>query len=94
MQFTTRPRMRLKPSYFEEDFAEAVRIIEIKLTLNDSDVPPEAGDDPDYPPLAFTGTARGVHMMRLSKVSGTVRKKRDYIRWTFVDVVSIPSYET
>lgn len=92
-QFATRQSMRLKPSYFEEDFAEAVRIIEITLSIDDIVVPPEDDDDPDptCPPIAFSGTARGVHMSRLSKVSGTVRKKRDYIRWTFVDVVCIVS---
>lgn len=69
-----------------------MRIIEIRLAIDeDTVVEPEDDDavDPSCPPLAFSGTARGVHMMRLSRVSGVVRKKRDYIRWTFVDVVCI-----
>lgn len=82
--------MRRKPAYFDEEFAEAVRVIEIQLELNeDVELEPEDGDDPDpaYPPLAFKGTSRGVHLNRKSQVTGAIRKKHGYIQWTFVDVV-------
>jgi hypothetical protein len=88
--------MRLKPAYFDSDFAEATRIVEAQFTLDESpsslDSPLEEDDDPDphYPPLRFTGTARGIHLSQSSRVQGTIRKKKDYVRWTFVDVVSVP----
>lgn len=86
--------MRLSSSYFDSEFAEATRIVEAQFTLDDdpsmADLEPEDDDDPDprYPPLAFVGTARGMHLSQSSRVRGTIRKKKDYIRWTFVDVIS------
>ena len=84
--------MRLKPAYFDGDFAEATRVVEAQFTFDEEkslDIEPEDDDDPDYPPIAFSGLARGVHLTRHSRVHGTIRKKKDYIRWSFVDVVSV-----
>ena len=78
--------MRLQPAFFDEDFAEAVRIIEIQLEIDQeasAAIPLEKYDDPKFPPIAFTGTGRG-SVNRLSKVTGIVRKMRDAVRWHFV----------
>lgn len=83
--------MRLQPAYFDDDFAEATRLVEARLTLDDeTELAPEDDDDPDpaYPPLAFVGTARGMLHNHRSLVHGTIRKKKDYVRWSFVDVFS------
>ncbi|KAI0697143.1 hypothetical protein BC835DRAFT_1339253 [Cytidiella melzeri] len=88
--FTASDRMRLRPAYFETDFAEATRIVEARFFLDDNpaspELLPEEDDDPDprYPPLPFVGTARGVHLSQSSRVRGVIRKKKDYVRWSFV----------
>lgn len=84
--------MRLQAAYFEQDFAEATRIVEAQFAFDEEAslaTELEDDDDPEYPPIAFSGLARGVHLSRHSRVHGTIRKKKDYVRWTFVDVVSV-----
>ncbi|KAI0803010.1 hypothetical protein BC629DRAFT_1591110 [Irpex lacteus] len=88
--------MRLQAAYFEQDFAEATRIVEAQFTFDEEAslaTELEDDDDPEYPPIAFSGLARGVHLSRHSRVHGTIRKKKDYVRWTFVDVVSITTHD-
>jgi hypothetical protein len=43
-----------------------------------------ATDDPQYPPIEFTGTAFS-HTMPLARMQGVVRRTRDgVVRWSWV----------
>ncbi|KAI0085678.1 hypothetical protein BDY19DRAFT_996579 [Irpex rosettiformis] len=85
--YTSMQEMRLHPTYFDGDFSEATRVVEAQFVFDEEAslaTELEEDDDPSYPPVAFSGLARGVHLTRQSHVRGTIRKKKDYIRWSFI----------
>ena len=97
-QFSSLSDGPLNPSFFNDEFTEAVRIMEVDLVVLDpsAEVPPspyasrfEANLDIDdaYPTIHFTGKSRGVHS-GLSRMAGTVQMLRGgTVRWNFVSTV-------
>ncbi|KAI0076228.1 hypothetical protein K474DRAFT_1279125 [Panus rudis PR-1116 ss-1] len=73
------------PDFFDDEVEEAVRLVEMNLTIDrDAKIEPEQFDDPAYPPIAYRGIARGTHSA-VGQIKGTVRRYRNgTIRWTFL----------
>ncbi len=73
---------------------EAVRILEMRLRIVESDVPPYPADDPRFPMIHFEGTAIGTNAAH-AHVDGYVHRfKHGMIRWHFVSYQILLSFLT
>ncbi|KAL6299616.1 hypothetical protein BKA93DRAFT_829710 [Sparassis latifolia] len=72
------------PSFFGENYQEAIRPVELHLEVVDPEDGADAETITDYPPLFFKGFSRGSHSGEAA-VEGSVRFLSDgCIRWFFV----------
>jgi len=75
------------PSFFEDDYQEAIRPVELLLEVLDPDTTagsPVTSVDQQWPPIFFKGFSRGAHNND-AVVEGKVHLLADGgIRWTFV----------
>ncbi|THH01525.1 hypothetical protein EW026_g1195 [Hermanssonia centrifuga] len=71
------------PTFFNDGFAEAIRLIEVDLEVLDLDSSPSKFDDPEHPPIVFKGTSHGMHGS-IARIEGSVRMfANGVIRWNF-----------
>ncbi len=77
------------PTFFNDGFAEAIRLIEVDLEVLDLDSSPSKFDDPEHPPIVFKGTSHGMHGS-IARIEGSVRMfANGVIRWNFVSLIRI-----